>query len=253
MIPRGGAENPAFHSETVATITVPTPGTPAVNPRHARWSCGQPSIASQAFLARLLPAQCQQFKMRLTRETKLMRQPLLRTIGTVLLACFLYAGSHAAESPNTTRFPSRPFVLLNQQELATLRNDLAHSGWKADLYRTNRGFTVMNSGRGVRPNADLWLKRSIEIPARGGHFHQFFCVDGDRLETPKDQRFAPGPYRCSKCGRQYTGEKYEGALRRMVHTWLSQAALDLALVAAIEHKPEYAAKAAEILSKYAAA
>jgi hypothetical protein len=38
-----------------------------------------------------------------------------------------------------------------------------------------------------------------------------------------------------------------------VHGWLSQAALDLALVAAIEHKPEYAAKAAEILSAYAAA
>ncbi len=39
----------------------------------------------------------------------------------------------------------------------------------------------------------------------------------------------------------------------MAHIWLSQAALDLALVAALEHKPEYAAKAAEILSKYAAA
>ena len=35
--------------------------------------------------------------------------------------------------------------------------------------------------------------------------------------------------------------------------WLSQAALDLALVAAIERKPDYAAKAAEILSEYATA
>ena len=39
----------------------------------------------------------------------------------------------------------------------------------------------------------------------------------------------------------------------MVHGWLAQAALDLALVSAIEHKPEYAAKAAEILLKYAEA
>ena len=86
-----------------------------------------------------------------------------------------------------------------------------------------------------------------EIPAHGGHFHHFFCVDGDRLEVPEDQRFVPGPYRCPKCGKEYTGEKFEGALRRLVHGWLSQAALDLALVAALEEKPEYAAKSAEIL------
>ena len=61
----------------------------------------------------------------------------------------------------------------------------------------------------------------------------------------------PGPYRCPKCGKSYSGERFEAALRRMVHVWLAQAALDLALVSAIEHKPEYAAKSAEILLKYA--
>ena len=163
-----------------------------------------------------------------------------------LLICFLPAGKAA---PNC----QHPFVLVNAEELAILRAQLAQPGWKAGLYRTDRGFAVMSSGRGVRANADLWLKRPIEIPARGGHFHLFFCVDGDQLEVPKDQRFVPGPYRCPKCGKEYSGEKYEGALRRVAHGWLSQAALDLALVAAIEHKPEYAAKAGEILSKYAAA
>ena len=182
-----------------------------------------------------------------------MRQPLLRFTVTVLLGCLTYSPGQAADGPAAPRFPSRPFVLLDQQELANLRSDLAHPGWKTDLYHAKRGFAVMSSGQGVHANADLWLKRPIEIPARGGHFHNFFCVDGDRLEAPKDQRFAPGPYRCPKCGRQYSGEKYEGALRRLVHTWLSQAALDLALVGSIEHKPEYTAKAAEILSKYAVA
>ena len=158
-----------------------------------------------------------------------------------------------SRSQGETAFPKRPFVLLNEAELAGLRADLAKPGWKSGLYRTDRGFSVMGSGRGVRANADLWLKRPIEIPARGGHFHMFFCADGDRLEFPKDQRFVPGPYRCPKCGKPYRGEKFEGGLRRMVHCWLAQAALDLALVAAIEHKPEYAAKAAEILSAYAAA
>ena len=159
----------------------------------------------------------------------------------------------ASERPGATAFPKRPFVLVNESELAALRSDLAKPGWKASLYHADRGFSIMGSGRGVRANADLWLKRPIEIPARGGHFHQFFCFDGDRLELPKDQRFVPGPYRCPKCGKRYSGEKFEGALRRVAHGWLAQAALDLGLVAAIEHKPEYAAKAAEILSAYATA
>ena len=184
-------------------------------------------------------------KLHQTRPLNLHARSLL-----LLAACLV---SLASGSLGASAFPKRPFVLLNEDELAALRSDLAKTGWKASLYRADRGFTVMGSGRGVRANADLWLKRPIEIPTRGGHFHQFFCVDGDRLELPKDQRFVPGPYRCPKCGKEYSGEKYEGGLRRLVHGWLAQATLDLALVAALEHKPEYAAKAAEILSDYAAA
>ena len=161
--------------------------------------------------------------------------------------------SLASDHQAAALFPRRPHVLLNEAELATLRSDLAKPGWKADLYRADRGFAVMSSGRGVRANADLWLNRPIEIPARGGHFHLFFCVDGDRLKVPAGQRFVPGPYRCPKCGKLYSGAQYEGALRRLVHGWLSQAARDLALAATIEHKPEYAMKAGEILSAYAAA
>src|ERR1035441_2954991 len=184
-------------------------------------------------------------KLHQTRPLNLHARSLL-----LLAACLV---SLASGSLGASAFPKRPFVLLNEDELAALRSDLAKTGWKASLYRADRGFTVMGSGRGVRANADLWLKRPIEIPTRGGHFHQFFCVDGDRLELPKDQRFVPGPYRCPKCGKQYSGVKFALALRRVVHGWLAQAALDLALVGAIEHKPEYAAKAAEILSAYAAA
>jgi hypothetical protein len=191
--------------------------------------------------------------MPICAQMKLHRAPNLRVAAANLLlvaVCLLGAGSDRVAA---TLFPERPFVLLNQTELTVLRGDLAKPGWKADLYSASRGFAVMSTGRGVKANAELWLKRPIEIPARGGHFHLFFCVDGDRLEVPKDQRFVPGPYRCPKCGKQYNGEKFEGALRRVVHGWLAQAALDLALVSAIEHKPEYAAKATEILSAYATA
>jgi hypothetical protein len=182
-----------------------------------------------------------------------MQLNLTRPLSLLATSLALCAAGFISDSLGATAFPKRPFVLLNEDELATLRNDLAKPGWKADLYRADRGFALMSSGRGVRVNADLWLNRPIEIPARGGHFHLFFCVDGDRLEVPQGQRFVPGPYRCPKCGKQYSGEKFEGALRRVAHGWLAQAALDMALVGAIEHKPEYAAKAGEILSAYAVA
>src|ERR1017187_6225680 len=173
-------------------------------------------------------------KLHQTRPLNLHARSLL-----LLAACLV---SLASGSLGASAFPKRPFVLLNEDELAALRSDLAKTGWKASLYRADRGFTVMGSGRGVRANADLWLKRPIEIPTRGGHFHQFFCVDGDRLELPKDQRFVPGPYRCPKCGKEYSGEKYEGALRRVAHGWLAQAALYPGLGAAVEAQNQDAAE-----------
>jgi hypothetical protein len=150
-----------------------------------------------------------------------------------------------------TKFPARPFVLASEQELAALRAELARPGWKAKLYRAAPGVEFSGSARGVRSNADRWLDRDIVIPPRGGHYHHFFCEDGTRLELPREPFFVPGPYRCPSCGRQYEGERFEAALRRTAHAWLAQAARDLALVHALERKPEYAAKAAEILLKYA--
>ena len=138
---------------------------------------------------------------------KLSHLPLFCLGAASLLLCSARLTGFASDRPGATAFPKRPFVLLNEDELAALRSDLAKPGWKAGLYCTDRGFAVMSTGRGVRANADRWLKRPIEIPARGGHFHLFFCVDGDQLEVPKDQRFVPGPYRCPKCGKEYSGEK----------------------------------------------
>jgi hypothetical protein len=171
---------------------------------------------------------------------------VLKRFASLLLLGLICSGRAAPEV-------GRPRVLLNQQELVGLRHQLAQPGWKRDAYQTARDVSVTASGGGIRPNAELWLRRDIVIPEHGGHFHHFFCVDGDRLEIPKDQRFVPGPYKCPKCGKAYSGEKYEAALRRLVHGWLAQAALDLALVSNLDQRPECAAKAAEILLKYAAA
>ena len=99
---------------------------------------------------------------------------LLRLDTMSLLLCAAHLAGFVTQALGVTSFPRRPFVLINQKELASLRADLAKPGWKADLYRSDRGLAVMSTGRGVRANADFWLKRPIKIPARGGHYHHFF-------------------------------------------------------------------------------
>ena len=158
-----------------------------------------------------------------------------------------------ALTSRAAEFPARPFVLVNDAELNSLRDELSRPGWKVDLFRAERGHPFLPTGTGIRANAALWLNRQIQIPARGGHSHHFYCDDGDMLELPKNQVFLPGPYRCPKCGRQYEGEQYEFGLRGMMHQWLSAAVHDLALVAQLERDPAFAAKAAEILLAYAKA
>lgn len=174
--------------------------------------------------------------------------PSVFWVGLMLLAmavqCF---GAMAAG------WPVRPFVLVNSNELAAIRAEVSRPGWKRDAYLLGNAPDFSGGGHALKPNADLWLHRAITIPARGGHYHLFFCADGTRLAMPTNQLFFAGPYCCPQCGKTYSGEPYESPVRRLAHGWLSVAARDLALVAAIEQRPEYAAKAGEILLKYAAA
>lgn len=136
----------------------------------------------------------------------------------------------------------RPSVLVTPARLALVRQEVLHGhGGPRDVFEKD-----------IKANADRWLQRTIVIPGVGGWAHDFFCTDGTMLELPKDQRFDPNvPSRCPVCGKTYSGPKIAGARRFFEHYWLSGAARDLALTYAIEQKPEYARKAAEILIKYA--
>lgn len=145
----------------------------------------------------------------------------------------------------------RPSVFLNPEEVARLRTEIATVDWKRDIYAKDEGPQRMMGGGGIKPNADRWLNREIEIPARSGHYHNFYCVDGNELECPKDLRAHPEGYRCPVCGKVYTGEKYDAAVRWRLHNELAVAAFDLGLVYAVDGDKRYAAKAAEILTKYA--
>lgn len=144
----------------------------------------------------------------------------------------------------------RPSVFLNREELARLRTELKTVTWKREIYEKDMG-TPRVIGGGIKPNADRWLKQDIVIPARSGHYHNFFCDDGTELRVPDDGKVHPEGYTCPACGKVYKGEKYDGAIRWLIHNRLAVAAFDLGLTYSIENDERYAQKAAEILIKYA--
>ena len=148
---------------------------------------------------------------------------------------------------------TRPFVLINERELSVLRRGLTKEGWKRSLYLEEAPrHHWTHVGAGVLSVANRWLEKDVVIPERSGHYHDFFCDCGSRLGIPDDLT-VQSEYECPACGKKWSGEKYDGAIRYLQHNHLAGAALSLALVYAIEKDRPYAEKAAEILTKYAGA
>ena len=138
----------------------------------------------------------------------------------------------------------RPAVLIDQSRLEHIRADLADpANPRTRLYQAS-----------IKANATRYLDRPIVVPELGGWYHYFFCrtPDGTLLEIPKDQLFKDdAPARCPTCGATYLDDKIRGARRYFQHMWLGLAVRDLGLVYAIEGDKRAAAKAAEILERYA--
>lgn len=163
-------------------------------------------------------------------------------VTTISIAAADYPGA----KPCSIEAQERPFVLLSRGRLEQLRADAKPGAPLHALYVA-----------AVKQNADRWLSREIVIPERSGHYHHFTCTDGTRLPEPADQQFPPVTsgtlhvFECPACGKTYSDEKVEGAMRQRQHTWLMGACRDLALAGAIEQRNDYTTKAAEILIKYA--
>jgi hypothetical protein len=145
----------------------------------------------------------------------------------------------------------RPRVLISKNELSRLKREIQTVPWKRAIYECEEkrptGQVV-----GIKPSAVKWLGESVEIPARSGHMHHFYCDCGTRLQLPKDLKPHPDTgYKCPACGKVYRGEKFDAAVRWWMHNELAVAARNLALVYAIEGDKRFAYKAGEILLKYA--
>jgi len=166
---------------------------------------------------------------------------------TAWVATPLFAAPELERAPAEGAMPCdfagvpRPRVLVTEERLEFLRADIQTNAIRRGIFEKD-----------VKANADRWLNRTIVIPEQGGWAHDFCGPDGVLLELPADQRFDPAkPSRSPTTGRSYISPKILAARRYFEHLWLCFAVRDLALTYAVTRRPEYAAKAAEILLKYA--
>ncbi|MGH8022428.1 MAG: alginate lyase family protein [Limisphaerales bacterium] len=134
-----------------------------------------------------------------------------------------------------------PRVLVTEERLEFLRADIQTNAVRRRIFQKD-----------IKANADRWLHRTIVIPGQGGWAHDFCGPDGVLLELPQDQQFNPNlPSRSPTTGKSYLSPKILAARRYFELVWLCFAVRDLALTYAVTQRPEYAAKAAEILLKFA--
>ncbi|MHB0999443.1 MAG: heparinase II/III domain-containing protein [Armatimonadota bacterium] len=147
---------------------------------------------------------------------------------------------------------NRPSVLLNTEQITRIREEIKTIPWKSNLYLNGHSLdSTYTSITSVKQNADHWLIKDITIPSRSGHYHHFFCECGSVLKFPADDIPDPNGYPCTACFKVYKGDKYDGAVRWKHHNNLAYAAFALSLAYTIEGDGKYAAKAREILLKYA--
>jgi hypothetical protein len=166
------------------------------------------------------------------------RAILLAAAGLQLVSTLLFASDAKTSVCNSIPHPR---VLVTESRLEFLRKDLKTNSTRRAIFKKD-----------IKANADRWLKRSITIPEQGGWGHDFCGSDGALLELPACQEFDPDvPSRSPTTGKRYDSDKIRAARRYFEHTWRTFAVRDLALVHSIEHRGEYADKAAEILVKYA--
>ena len=147
----------------------------------------------------------------------------------------------------------RPFVLINGRELEALRHAVAAGGPKRDAYLHPLAPGESEyAGFAIRAAANRWVNTRIRIPEHGGHSHDFFCDCGTQLSLPADMQ-PQAQYVCPACGKTYSGERFDAAVRCFDHHKIANAALNLALAYGIGQDRKYSDKAAEILRKYAEA
>ena len=111
---------------------------------------------------------------------------------------------------------------------------------------------LSRSSQRLRALLQPLLDRPPLIPDRKAMLSQDGGVcpdDGSRLAFDP---FSPDRHRCPRCGREFSGERHHLAWLMRYHLWLSERAIHLALLGALENDARLTTHANEILKGYAA-
>ena len=129
-----------------------------------------------------------------------------------------------------------PCLLVTREGVEAIKKKAAERPWAKSAHDA-----LLKSAGG-------WLGRTIKVPERGGQWwHWYSCPkDGTRLKT-----VSPTKHRCPTCGKVYTGEPYDSVVVNRDHSALARATEELGLAWQLSGERPYAAKAAEILERYA--
>ena len=131
---------------------------------------------------------------------------------------------------------NHPVLLVTKNDVAAITQKVAKHEWAKKAYDP------------LIKGADAWLKRKIKLPDRGGQWwHWYSCPKcGMRLKT-----VSPTKHHCATCKKDYSGEPYDSVVLSRDHSRLARAVEDLGLAYQLSGNKLYAAKAAEILERYA--
>jgi len=156
----------------------------------------------------------------------------MRELAIILVFSAVWVSAGAAELPKGRH----PVLLLTSEEVAVVKKKIATRSWAREAFEKLLG------------EAKPWLDRKIALPDRGGQWwHWYSCPRcGSRLKT-----LSPTRHKCPTCAKVYSGEPYDSVVISGQHSGLARAAQSLGLVYQLTGQKGFAAKAAEILERYA--
>jgi oligo-alginate lyase len=152
-----------------------------------------------------------------------------------IVPCLVLTGwAHA--TPPSRDLPPHPRLLLRGEDVPRIRSEASAIEWKK---------AHANS---LRAEADEWLGRDPDVPAKGGGWmHDYCCpTHGAVLRTA-----SPTQHVCPIGGERLSGPPYDDAAIAYVHQRIANGLRTLGIVYQLTGDRRYAEKARDFLSSYA--
>jgi len=144
--------------------------------------------------------------------------------------------------------PPHPFLLLNKDDIARIRKEIADSTWKRISWLQ------------LKRSADGLLEEKIELPPRGGNWEQYYVGPKSGYDLVRGRQIGDWrwEHRDTATGETFLGDTsnvrkdYDGVIISLIHNTWAIGVLQLGLAYQLSSDARYAQKARDILLAYAA-